>query len=410
MTETNSTILTDEQVDQIVEALDESIKGTKLEEIANLPSNNGVEEATTSTEAGSHKMVKVSIDPNTGEHKMVGEAVEEDEETFEEMCERIQNSDIKLDEAPITEEELAGYIKGEEDKKDTLSEMCSGVDVSDEAIKELLTLVNRKLKGEEFNVYKSLPEDIKKLVDSYLVSVGAAGNSVEHKQFRNMISEQLISEFITNISLSRAQKDFNKEVEDLFTKASTEIAESIIGYSSERNKAYREYADKIEDADKKEKVLNILDLIDEGYNITSLKEFSKKCKIKKFELEKHNRVFDSFHYKYKDSPYNIYSIDVVRPILYRNINNGEVEEFTGADINAFFIAFCKQVANMRPEVVTDHAYMYYVIYNIALLDINKGNSTKDVSEKFIENVKEVIYNLRERNNIYNKETLQWEIR
>ena len=397
--ENMTTTLTDEQIEDIAQQLDEEIKGTILEEIANLPSNNGVEEHT--PEEGEPKIMQVSIDPNTGEHKILGAVGESDhEETFEEMCERLENSEFyeKLEE--INKDELVSYIdKESKDKKSDRSilfNMCSIEDISDEAITGLVEIVNRKLKGEDFNIYKAFPEDIKGIVDKYLASAGAVGNSNQVKQFRNMISESLITEFITNISLDKAQNDFNKEVEELFTKGSTQLAESIVGYTAERNKAYRDYAKTIEDEDKKEKINNILDQIDEGYNLSTLKEFAKKCKIKKFDLEKPGKIFESFHHKYVDSPYNIYSIEVVRPILYRNLNANE-EEFTAKDIDAFFIAFCKQTMNMKPEEVLEHAYMYYVIYNITLMDMNKGES-KDVSEKFAENIKEVIYNLRSRNN------------
>ena len=56
--------------------------------------------------------------------------------------------------------------------------------------------------------------------------------------------------------------------------------------------------------------------------------------------------------------------------------------------------------NKRSDIVIDHSYMYYVIYNIVLMDMNKGEQ-KHVSDKFIENIKEVIINLRERNNNFN---------
>lgn len=41
--------------------------------------------------------------------------------------------------------------------------------------------------------------------------------------------------------------------------------------------------------------------------------------------------------------------------------------------------------------------MYFVTYNIALIDINTSDNTKPVSDKFIESIKEVIENLKARN-------------
>ena len=41
--------------------------------------------------------------------------------------------------------------------------------------------------------------------------------------------------------------------------------------------------------------------------------------------------------------------------------------------------------------------MYYVIYNIVIMDSNTSENTKEVSDIFAENIREVIDNLKERN-------------
>jgi hypothetical protein len=398
----NNETLTDEQVDQITKDLDDFTKGTDLENIANLPSNNGIEEreVSESDEKGEAAKVKVIIDPNTGENKIIGRVDDDvtDDETFEEMCERIQKEDIKLDTTPITDEEIIEYISTTKGDNSLLTDIAQETNLSDDAIRELLVVVNKKLNNEKFNVYKAFPQEIRDMVDRYLMQSHMNGNSNEEKAFRNMLCESLIDEFISNISLNRITTDFNKEVETIFAKGSEEIVESVIGYTEERNKAYREAAEKIEDPIKKEKVVSILNRIDEAYNLTELKEFAKKCKVKKIELEKPDRIFEGFLLKYKDSQYNIYDIKMARPILFRNINtNLDNPEYTQKDIDSFFVVFCKQCLNMRSDIPLDHAYMYYVVYNIVLMDINKSENTKAVSEGFIENVKEVIENIRQRN-------------
>ena len=54
---------------------------------------------------------------------------------------------------------------------------------------------------------------------------------------------------------------------------------------------------------------------------------------------------------------------------------------------------------MRPDVVEQHAFMYYTIYNIVLVDMNKSENTKNISDEFLANVKKVITNSIVRNNI-----------
>lgn len=391
--------LTEEQIETIADALDEAVLGTPLEDIAKMPSNNGKLERSPEeiTETGESAKVMVEVDPNSGEHRIAGAVDDsEEEETFEQMAERIQNSEIKLDETPITDEELEEYIKNKDSNGSMLTEVCGDMDLSADSIKKLLEIVNRKMNKEDFNIYKEFPDEIKQIIVNYMMAGGIPAYTNQGKQFRNMLSEQLINEFITNIGMERIKNDFNKEIEDLFKKGSDELAESVIGYTTERNQKYREYANNMEDEEKKEKVLSILDRIDEAYNLTELKEFSKRCKIKPIEFEKtNNRVYAPFLDKYTNSNFNIYDINLARPILLRNLQL-ENYEVTEKDIDAFFISFCKQCQNMSPENVLDHAYMYYVIYNIVLSDINKGKSI-EVSKEYLANVAEVITNLRGRN-------------
>lgn len=395
----NEQQLTDAQVEYICEEMDKAIVGTPSEKIAKFPSNNGQEETDPeSRENGENKLVKVSVDPNTGEHKILGSAdLDEDGETFEEMCKRIENEDFVLDQAPVTEKDIIDQIAaGKSDTNSIISTIANETELSPSAIKTLLEIVNRKINREEFNIYRAMPDEIREMIDKYLNAGQIPTVTREGREFRNMICETLINEFITNITYERTMTDFNKELETIFEKQSVELAETIVGYTEERNRKYREYAQNITDLEKKKQMLAILDQIDEAYNLTNLKEFSKKCKIKKFDIEKYQKVFAGFLNKYKDSPYNIYDINMALPILERNLPSVD-ESITAKDIIAFFICFCKQTMNMKPDVVTDHAYMYYVVYNIVILDMNKGE-TKSVSDVYMNNIVEIIHNLRKRNN------------
>jgi len=408
----NTTILTDEQVEEISNTLDEAVEESEeLKVVSKLPSNNDQEDH--DPEEGEKKYMHVTVNPVTGEHIPVAEVPKneiEDDETFEEMVERVKNSDIKLDDSPFSEEEFKDYLK--DNKNETLyKEISKDEDLDPESIKQLLDVVNRKMKGEEFNLYKTLPDKIRDLINSYCRKGTIPLNTPSGNQFRNMIAEQLVEEFISNIELNRIQTDFSKELEEIFDKGTKELSESIVGYTKERSRAYREAADKMEDPEKKAKLVAILDNVDEGYNLETLKEYAKSCKIKKYDLERPDKIYRSFLQKYKDSKFNIYGIDMAVPILLRNLNkdnegnpisSDSADYFDELDINAFFVAFCKQTANYNPNTnPNQHAYMYYLMYNCIFTDINTGDK-KDVSIKFLENVKEVINNLRERNDNFGR--------
>lgn len=394
----DTTKLTDQQIDYIANEMESLVPGTPLEDIANFPSNNGVDETPEENkEVGEVKTAMVSIDPNTGEHKVLStqETDELDDESIDDIFDRIESGELKFETEPITESELSDYIHHAEENQSLLINLGYNTEYSPETIKELLEVVNRRINKEEFNVYKALPEEIQKTINDFTFRGHFMVNSNEGKQFRNTIAETLVDEFIDSINTNKAINDFNKEIESIFEKGTQEIASAVIGYTTERNKKYREYAERLEDPEKKKKLLAVLDQIDEAYNLTTLKEFAKKCKIKKFELEKPQKIYTDFLTKYQNSTYNIYDISMTKPILKRHIPDA-LEK----DIDAFLICFCKQCMNMKPDVVTEHAYMYYVIFNIVLIDVNRSEETRSVTDIFIQNIAEVIKNLRERNNNY----------
>lgn len=434
MEDQNKVIITDEEIKDLSDKIDEVANESEItKSVSGLPSSNGVIERNPEdiTEKGEMKLMNVEVDPKTGEHKMVGSAIttmsDKDldknyNESFEEMIDRVDRGEVSYDkseESDFSESDLKEYVEGAKDNKDSVyREMFGDEDIPETDLLKLLEIVNRKKNDEEFNVYKEFPESVQKMVDKYVAanlpkdgSFNLKNNRV--KEFRNMISESLLQEFVSNIEISRVQKDLHKEIEGIFNKSTSEIADSIIGYTTERNIKYREYANNMEDGEKKEKVLSILDNIDEAFNLTNLKEFCKKCKIRGIDLESKGwnnlYVFDQFLEKYRNSNYNIYSIYTAEQVLYRILNASHIHsddkgnitidakvDYPEQVIRAFMIAFAKQCSSYKPSNVEEHAYMYYVLYNIVLSDLNKGNS-KQVTEPFIDNIKECIANLKGRN-------------
>lgn len=347
------------------------------------------EENKIETEEVERKVVNVATNPQTGEQMIVSEA-EEDNRPFEDIIEESLSKEIDR----ISTEEDVEF----DELKNAVNEAGEGeYNLSDESILSLLKTINRYRKDKSFNIYKEFPEEVQKIVNKSILDMGLPPLSQEGKRMRNAASVMLIDEYVKSVELNRITKDFNKEIENIYNTAGTEIADSVIGYTKERNEKYREAANKIEDEEKREKVLDVLNTVDETIKLADLKEFSKKCKIKAIELDKPSRVFNFINNKYQNSSYNIYDINMCVPILLRNLNDGlEEPEYTKKDALAFLLAFARQCMNMDPSVSKDHAYMYYVLYNIVLMDINKGDN-KGSSEEMKNNIKEVISNLRARN-------------
>ena len=346
------------------------------------------------------QQVIVNINPETGAEDISGAYNKADyenlESSFDDLTESIADIDINdedvFDNTPATEGELNETINESDSSLiHELTESADSPEISLETTKELLNVVNKKIKGEKFNAYKEMPEQIKEIIDKYVgKNIVGLNQAVNLNAIKKNVAEALLDDFINDIQLKRMKNDFATDMENIYRDSIKDIAAGTLEYIDERNKAYRNAASEIEDEEKKQKMLAIIDQIDEARALTQLKEYAKHCRIKSIELEKpDNRIYSPFLFKYKNSTNNIYDINLSKKVLFRHLGS---EGYSIRDIDAFFICFCKQVKNYSPTKPVDHAYMYYVLYYCALLD-------GDNSTVFKDNVKEVIKNLRERNSI-----------
>lgn len=333
------------------------------------------------------------INPETGEAVVMStrELNEDDDKDLDEkLSELIKDKDLKENlNKPIDEEEFNEKLKDETGTllKDAIDN--ANLDFTAEEIHTIITVANKRMNREKCNLYKELPERAQKMIDGIMNELypGAAVNrNIAVNQVRNEITENIIDNFIDSIKIDRANNDFAHELANLYSSSAKELAESSIEMIEERNKKYREAIEKEEDVEKRERALKILDKIEETRTLNDLKEYAKKCKIKKIELEKaNNRVYDVFLAKYKNSSNNIYSISLAKSAIMRN-----VPDITEIEADLFLISFCKQVQNYNINDVFDHAYMYYVLYYCVMLDGDK-------SDMFKNNIREVIDILVERN-------------
>jgi len=385
--------LTEENVEDINKIMEDNAENNPdIKLVQSLPSNNDVEDSDNS-EKGFVKKANVITDPNTGEQKIISTDDDIDNTTFEDLVKEVEegNINIDIDDSPVTEEELKENIG--------ILDADGNITISDEDMHKLLEVINRRMNKEDFNVYKALPPTIQKQITDTMGFGKFEGPVVMNNQqrsMRNALAESLIDEFIINNSISRAKSDFNKEVETIFKETKEEVAEYSVGYTKERNQAYREYIETLEDEDKKAKLTETLDVIDSAYSLDPLKEYAKTCKIKKYDIEQPKNYFRDFLNKYQNSTYNIYDIKLTLPILERKIVDNE--NYNNADIIAFLVCFCKYIRNYKVENILEHSFMYYVIYNIVVADSNTSEKTSEVSDIFIQNIREVIDNLKERNN------------
>ena len=382
--------LTDEQVEMINQEMEDSIKGTPLEDIAAMPSNNGVDERDPETieEEGEEAIVTVQVNPETGEETIINEEPVK-EMTIDDFINNINEGTSYFDSTSI---EKADFMKtvNDKDNKDLFFNnfIEDNVGIKEENVEKIIDIMNRRSEGENFNVYRELPEEVQNMINASIATQvkGMPVSGDQIRQFRNALAESIIDDYIVSIREQKAKHDFADELASMYNTGKSELTQASLEYTEARNKAYREGADKITDPEKKARYLEIMDAIDEALNLTQLKEYAKKCKIKQIELEKPQRIVQDFLQKYQESDKNIYNLSMVSNFLYRAL---KADGYDPVHITALIIAFVKQVKNYRSENAVEHAYMYYFIYYCVFVD-NQSNNFK-------ENIKEVINNLIERN-------------
>ena len=390
--------MTDEDVQKVQNFLnDHQQESEELNQIldeVNKASSEVVEE-------GESRVVNVSIDPESG--KEIITSAEAAEEKTPDLDSLFNSDDFKfeIDDSPITLEEIKKFL---EDSKDDpiLNGELKFSDMSAEDISSLIDLVTRYQNKEEIaSPFNKLPKACQDIITK--ASGGTLENNFSNpaKSLKNTLAETLLDEISSAISLERANASINSGIEKIFAQANNEIGDTIVGYTEERNENLKKYIEEnITDEEKKANALNILDKINTAYELVEFKEYCKHCKIKKYDVEKpldKHRDLDSFLNKYRNNTnYNIYNIYNAQMVLIRNINNDESEVFSDKQVRAFLLAFCKYCQNFNPNNANEHVFMFYTLYNIVLTDVNKGEKA-EVSNKFLNNVKECIRNLIERN-------------
>ena len=272
----------------------------------------------------------------------------------------------------------------------------------EEDIITLLEIVNKVRAKENINIYSSLPQSVKNMINKYMLEQGMQGYSVEANSVRNMLANALIDEFISNISVEKTIDSFNKEMEDLFVKTGEEFSKMYKEYDSDRTKYLTAALEKIpegpENEEKRQTIINVLDAINDAYKLTRLKEATGKIKIKSFEREKIKKVFDEFEFKYKDQTYHIYPLKQVMKTLVVHLaqkisKDSEIDldkaamiaSIESADFLILFCKFCRLYDARKPE---EHAFMYYTLYNIMLLDVYKGEEYEEFANGLLDNIVE----------------------
>lgn len=358
--------------------------------------NYPVENISTNVEG---KKVMGVYDPKTGNITPTEEEV--DEETQQKVIEALSNAFVDPAEKAIGDLDV-----------DIKAFLNNKYKASKEDTDKIAKLVAHRILNDSVDYYSEMPTIMQQAVNKIMLDANTENvpkNMIKHK---NQVAKMLIDELVTeyNASTSKAVDldtvlaSYDNEIDKINTEMGTEIGNMMLGFDIERKKQIDiaiEASKKAGNTANVEKLETIKANIDRAFDLTDFKEFCKHCRIKPIEIKKPSRVFDNFNFKYEHNDAVINDIRACPDIIIRHMN-----EYTRDQAMSICLAFCKYCANMSPNNIADHTFMYYFIRNIIVIDrINprgKGYSTltgkdKEFYDTFVANIRECINNLLERN-------------
>lgn len=380
--------LTEQDKQDILDTMQKEVeRNENLKVLSQLPSNNGIEENKENLK-GETKEVDVIIDGLTGEKTILGSSTKEKVENAEEdFFSSLDNTNF----------DTHYNILASDIKKVASEETSFGTfDISDETTIELLKVIN-KYKEDKKISYKDLPVQVREFIDDYMKKNGmyAASNVIAYNSIRNDMANMLIDEYINQIELNKWSDDFNIQMEKFSEEMKTEMSPLYKELNDNREEYLQNLIDKLSDDEKKEKAEAILNSIKDAFALTRLKEAAPKIKIKNFDLEKPGREYKDLMNKYIDNQYHIYDLFMITNVLNRHLLNLKlIEKNDRTTAIKFVVAFCKFCKNYKTTVPEEHAFMYFVTYNIILLDVYKGDTYDTYSFEFLNNILEVVHRLK----------------
>lgn len=354
MIDENKTILTEEELDQVVETLNnnEDPKADALEKAKETDEEEELEEGT----------LYVSSDLD-GQTRILG----------------TEPPETPID-ASLSDIEDGEFLSGTHDEsiKETFSTVY---DISDEEAQQMLELIIKYKNGEKVSYYNLLPDTIKERVRNEMKQLGATPNPQNLAAFTKM----LLDEFISEAKIDEAFADFQASLEK-----ELDIPSMVDMYSS----AYRDQmeiklmdlANTLEesgDVEKAEQVREVSRAYTDAYKFTTVRQFLKtnrKARKRIKDTSKFNRFCDDFDFAAKKSKFRFKSMHLVYNALQIAFRLWDED-----DAKKVVIMICSAYRLKSHENIVDTALMYYTVNNLCML-AHFGTTKTDFGQEIVDNV------------------------
>lgn len=321
-------------------------------------------------------ITKVIPDRQTSEEKDIGDMSED---------EFIESQDVPVIDFTITEDDVRNH-------PDT---MVGDFDLSEMATLSMVKVINKYKETKEDITFNELPEEVQEHILHYMedtMNIGRNEHTPESHQTRNALAATVVREYFKLIEIDKYVDEYNYKTEHLFDDTVNEMSPIFKQYNDSQDNYYRKLIESTDDPEQKKLGEDILASINDAFNLERLLEAAPRTRIKKFDIDKPKRVFDSFHTKYANPKYHIYNLYGSALTLGRHMYMDRVipDQREARDTAVkLILLFCSVCKNYSPEKPEQHSFMYYFTYNLYLLDIYQGEQYEEFTKLFFANIKKV---------------------
>lgn len=385
ITESEKLKLTDEQVDEILSAID----GCTDDDLM-VNAKKAAESSDLKDEA---VVASINIDTVTGKPVSVDE-VDLDDENIKSFEEYLDTEGINIPDVDI-DKMVAKFAIAQFFAIDNTEEALENNGVTDEAIDKVYEIIEKykiyQKTGKKFSYYNAMPDSIKSLIERFqgANALKMVGNM--NREARNYIAACMMNAIIDcNVAdvltddLNRSIAKMNKELQE------DEAWGETRRYFSEDLPNLISGLEQDGEQEKADKGRLVIASFNEACNHELLCEAIPSLKIRHIDMEDFEKYCESFNDMYKDNTYQITDISQAFASLCRSENFHEDTEVYKKLIG-YFIAYVKK-QKLDPNNIIDHTYMYYFIQNIITLDYYSRSNEDDVAfhNTLVDNIQKLI--------------------
>lgn len=278
-------------------------------------------------------------------------------------------------------------------------------DMDEESIINLLQIIKKYKENNNYPVYKNMNPKLQSMVRT--ISDNSVGNSISV----NRIAKELIQTFIDEAELNQSFIDLDKSLDDVLNMPSivdmyTEHMEDVMNTKiPEMVKELRE----INENEKADKLEQVKQSFNDAYDLHLLKEkYDSVTRIRKAVRRDYcdiKHYCDDLNYINRKTKFMMNDANMLGHALYKifidDVSDNEID-ITVKDIGKFVILLCMSLEGLDREDLPQAAYIYYLIKNIVILQHTEESKT-DFSIKLINNIKDIIYYIRQEEVKFNEQ-------